>query len=58
MFGLPIRDTQEDFGLRMSTDMITIAPQSNCKDASRQALRGPCGAWRPSGSYTIAQIID
>ena len=29
MFGLPIRDTQEDFGLGMSTDMIMTTPRSN-----------------------------
>jgi hypothetical protein len=43
MFGLPIRDTQEDFGWGMSTDMITTTQQSNCKDASRRALRGGGG---------------
>ena len=40
MFGLPIRDTQEDFGWGISTDMIKTAEQSNCKDTSRRALRG------------------
>jgi hypothetical protein len=31
---------------------------NTCKDASRRALWGPCRAWRPGGSFTIAQIID
>jgi hypothetical protein len=43
MFGLLIRDTQEDFGWGMSTDMIATTPQSGCNDVSRRALRGSCG---------------
>jgi len=58
MFGLPIRDTQEDFGWGIPIDMISTAPKVIASmNYPCGTFRGPCGAWRPSGT-TIEQIID